>query len=215
LPSIFLLERYAHEEANGTTSFWEGSAKMRNVKSLILGISLMVTPSFADILSIEPSSLTVLPGEPFSVNVEVSGISDLYAFQFDIGFNPAIVSATSISEGSFLPGGGATIFIPGAIDNLDGAIAFTADTLTSAISGVSGGGVLATVDFNAVGGGFSTIGLSNIVLLDSMFDDIPASLANGSVNVVPEPSTLSFCALVSCVLVAISRRIGQGRVFPH
>ena len=70
---------------------------------LFSGIWLTVLPAFADIISIEPPSSTVLPGQAFSINVDVSGISDLYAFQFDIGFNPAVISATSITEGSFLP----------------------------------------------------------------------------------------------------------------
>jgi adhesin HecA-like repeat protein len=53
-----------------------------------------------------------------------------------------VLSATGITEGSFLPSGGSTFLIPGMIDNNAGIIAFNADTLLSAISGVSGSGTL-------------------------------------------------------------------------
>ena len=163
---------------------------------------LLIVPTFAGTISIQPSNLTVTPGQNFSVNVSASSVADLYGYQFDLGFNPALLSATSVSEGSFLPSAGATFFIPGTINNVAGSIVFTADSLVGAIPGATGSGTLATVNFKALAAGTSAVALSNVTLLDSKLSTITAGSANGSVTVsgVPEPSTWTMM-LVSMVLI--------------
>jgi len=52
--------------------------------------------AFAGIISLHPSATTVPLGTPVTIDVNVSGLSDLYAWQFDIDFNPAILSATNV-----------------------------------------------------------------------------------------------------------------------
>jgi hypothetical protein len=78
-----------------------------------------------------------------------------------------VLSATGITEGSFLPSGGSTFLIPGMIDNNAGIIAFNADTLLSAISGVSRSGTLIEFDFAALAHGTSTLTIGNEILQDS------------------------------------------------
>ncbi len=74
----------------------------------------------------------------------MTDVSDLYAFQFDLAFDPTILELQSISEGTFLPGAGSTNFFPGTIDNTGGTATATADSLVGAIPGASGSGTLAT-----------------------------------------------------------------------
>jgi hypothetical protein len=64
---------------------------------------------------VQRSVASVSNGAGFSVDVDVSDVSELTAFQFDIGFNPAVLSATAVTESSFLPSGGSTFFIPGTL----------------------------------------------------------------------------------------------------
>ena len=99
----------------------------------------------APVVSLSPNPASVILGTAFTLDVSVTGVSDLYAFQFDLGFDPSVLAATGISEGAFLGTGGATFFIPGGIDNGAGSISSTANTLLTAIGGVSGGGVLARI----------------------------------------------------------------------
>ena len=102
--------------------------------------SIFSLPALADgvpTLSINPASSTVSAGNNVTLDVNISNITDLYAFQFDLSFDPGTVSAVSITEGSFLTGGGATFFLPGTIDNVGGTIASTADSLVGAIPGVN------------------------------------------------------------------------------
>jgi len=139
-------------------------------------------------------------------------IVDLYAFQFDVAFNPAVLSAIGLWEGPLLATGGSTFFIPGAIDNTLGTISFTANTLVGATSGSSGSGGLATIYFTALGPGTSPVDLSNIVLLDSGLNDIVASSQNGTVDVlpdapasVPEPASLLLFGSGLVVILAKAR----------
>lgn len=161
--------------------------------------SILSLPSFADgipILSIAPASPTVSAGNSISLDVSIANVTDLFAFQFDLSFAPGTVSAASIAEGAFLPGGGTTAFIPGTIDNVGGTVAATADTLIGPGPGVNGGGILAILTLTGLTAGTSSIDFSNVFLLDSNLNSIDASTLSGSVTVTPstvptpEPNSL-------------------------
>jgi hypothetical protein len=171
---------------NGQTLVW----------AAVLTLVLWVPAATASpILSIDPGTLTPAIGSPFALAVDIGGASDLYGFQFDIAFNPAVLQASDIVEGSFLLGGGSTFYIPGVIDNTLGLISFTANTLIGAVPGVAGNGTLATIDFTSTTAGTSPISLANGLLVDSVgnlldFTTTDGSVTVGSVAPVPEPATL-------------------------
>src|SRR3954467_15367630 len=98
-------------------------------------------------IRIDPSTTNVLLGTPFTVDLSITSVVDLYAFQSDIGFNPAVLSAVGVTPGSFL--GGAN-FLPGIIDNTTGTISFIGDSLTGVVPGNTGSGTLATITFLAL-----------------------------------------------------------------
>jgi Cohesin domain len=146
----------------------------------------------ATIVSLSPASAAIGGiGGTVHLKVDISDVTDLYAFQFDLSFDPSILSALTITEGSFLASGGGTSFIPGTIDDLTGVITFTANALSGPVSGVNGSGHLADIEFEALLLGTSAVTLSNVTLLDSLSADIAATTTSGSVSVgpsvVPEP----------------------------
>lgn len=184
--------------------------------ALFLGLVLnygLVPATAVPTLSIVPSSQTVPPGQSFALDVTMTDVLDLYAFQFDLEFDPLILSATSVTEGPFLPTGGATAFIPGFIDNTMGNITFIADTLQTAIVGVNGSGTLATVNLQALTLGTSSITLANVILLDSNLGDITSNTVDGSVTVqataIPEPSTWLLLATGLVGLLAFGGQLRQ------
>jgi general secretion pathway protein D len=170
--------------------------------SLLLVAALMISNALVwavPTLSLQPSTTTPLVGSSFDVTVNISSVTDLFAFQFDILFDPTILSATAITEGSFLPSGGTTFFIPGTIDNTAGTIVLTADSLI-ALAGVSGDGDLATFTFSALAKGTSALSLANVELLDSELLNIEfassgTSVSPGQVSTVPEANSAILLSL--------------------
>jgi hypothetical protein len=173
--------------------------RVAGIIAAVLLASVFALPSFADsipILSIDPVSSSGASGSNVTLDINISNVTDLDAFQFDLSFAPGTVAALSIAEGAFLSGAGATFFIPGTIDNVGGTVASTADTLLGPGPGVDGSGTLAILTLTGLAPGTSAIDLSNVFLLDSNLNSIDASLQSGSVTVsspttpVPEPNTL-------------------------
>lgn len=159
------------------------------------------------ILSLGGLSSPVAVGSLFTVNVSISGVTDLASYQFDVGFDPAFASATSVAEGLFLPSAGPTFFVPGTIDNLAGTISFTAGALAGTGPGASGSGVLVSLQFAALKEGTGTFTLLSPLLYDSVPNPIDVTTSNTTVNAtaVPEPSA---AWLVACCFgaVAVIRR---------
>ena len=146
---------------------------------------LMATFAHADAeLSISPVEQSIAPGSVFSIDVDISGVADLYGYQFDVLFNPALIEALSSTEGSFLNKGGSTFYIPGTNDNTGGSVGATADTLVTAVPGVTGTGNLAVLNFEALASGVSSVTIANAELIDSQFNFISSSSKSGSVTVV-------------------------------
>lgn len=169
--------------------------------------------AFAGTISLQPSATTITLGNPLTVAVNVSGISDLFAWQFDITFNPAVLSAGSVTEGALFSGVG-VFFSPGFIDNTAGAITFIGDSLSGPGPGISSDGTLATIQFDSIGAGSSSLDLANIILIDSNFADIVATPTGSSVTVTagtsatPEPATI---VLIVPALAVISFRLRSRR----
>jgi adhesin HecA-like repeat protein len=170
--------------------------------ALSVGIAVLTITGTANadtILTISPTSPTVAPGSTFTVDVDITGVTDLYGYQFDLSFNPSVLSAVSQSEGSFLSSGGATFFVPGTNDNVGGTVSSTANTLLTAISGVNGSGTLVIFTFTALKAGTSAISIQNETLLDSNLNVISDTTSGATVTVsaAPVPLPASLWLLVS------------------
>ena len=130
---------------------------MIKIISFLLLLASTAT-SFAGVISVIGPSTPVAVADTFTINIQGTSIVDLYAFQFDLSFDPNLLSANATTEGNFLTGGG--IFFPGIIDNINGDITFIADTLTGLVSGVTGDGMFTGISFTALAPGTSAISLT-------------------------------------------------------
>lgn len=153
-------------------------------------------------LSVAVAPNPAVPGSTVAVEVRIADVADLYAYQFSLAFNPAVLQASAVTEASFLTsGGGTTFFDGGAINNSAGTISFTFDSLIGPVAGVSGSGALVRIGFGVAAPGTSTLAFSDVLFIDSNLNDITVQVANGSVQAVPEPSTL---AMLGVGLLAVA-----------
>ena len=159
--------------------------------SFLFLLFVILVPSVEAVQTSAPYD-TVGVGDTFTVPISITGTTDLTAWQFDLAFNPAIVQANSVNEGTFLSSFGQTMYVPGFIDNTAGLISGVADAYIDLAPNPSGDGVLANIEFVALAPGISPLTFSNVFLnwLDSGFD-----ISNGQITVtgttaVPEPTTL-------------------------
>jgi hypothetical protein len=169
---------------------WRKSIYTTALGSFLVFVFGVAPAGAIPMVSIQPSSLTPGPGSILGVSVGISSVVDLYAFQFDITFNPLVLLARGVCEGPFLPGGGFTFFLPGSMDNEAGMILVTMNALLGAGGGVNGSGVLAHLEFEVLAEATSPIILSNVVLFDSTASAISFGTIDGMISSVPEPSTL-------------------------
>lgn len=184
--------------------------RLASLSFAVLGLWASLAIAQAEI-SIDPTTQTTSTGSVVTVDVGVTGVTNLYGYQFDLTYNPSVLSGVSVSEGPLLASGGnSTYFVPGTIDNVGGTVAATADTILSAVPGVSGSGELAVFTFDAIGAGTSTLGIQNELLIDSGFNPIADTTTGGSVTVtsgvatVPEINAASAASALTLLLGSIA-----------
>jgi hypothetical protein len=140
--------------------------------------NLTVSPS-----SVVNSSLT--PGESFTVNVNAQ-VDRLYAFTFSLGYNATILNATTVTGNPKFP--------PATIVKTKGQVKVSS-SLVSPSPSINGSLSLASIEFNVLATGTSTLGLYNVALSwlnGTVVTPYPThSISNGTfsnVKVVPPPT---------------------------
>jgi hypothetical protein len=192
----------------------EGTGMTRTLLAALALASLVMLhplPSQA-VPVISAPFVTVGVGDTFAIPISITGITDLTFWQFDLAFNPAIVNANSVTEGPFMSAFGATLFTPGVIDNVAGLISLVANSYVDFPPDPSGSGVLAEIEFTALGPGVSPLTFSNLFL---NLSDLEFSITNGQIKVtgtarVPEAATLALLAS-GLVLLGVRRLARRGR----
>ena len=128
--------------------------------------------------------------DPHSVNLFISNVTDLFAFDLTVGFDTTPFDLTAVTEGPFLSTGGTTFFftLPGAFVPSTNSVEIV-NTLLGAVNGVTGSGVLATLMFaEAIGPG--SLRLTDLAFQNSSLESIPVQTES-----VPEPAMLTLiCA---------------------
>jgi len=163
---------------------------------------------------IDPSSQTVNVGGSVSINIDVEILSmDLYGAGITLSYDKSILNFLGAVEGSFLLNNGGyagvctlspdpcTEFweLPFDMVPPTGGIDVV-NILIGAVSGATGSGTLATLNFEAIGAGTSPLLIEYAKLVSSdcpIVDGIPDCVVlttqlpgPATVNAVPEPATL-------------------------
>ncbi len=164
--------------------------------SFTLTVLLLIvsTSAWAASLTVAPLNQYVNLGNSISVDINVSDVTDLYGWQFSLGYDSSLLSFSSVSAGPLIGTGGST-FWNAPDTSTPGEILSGAEILTGAIPGVNGSGTLLSLNFNTIGLGTSPINIylndadpgAPTALLNSSGNAISFSATNGSIAVAPEP----------------------------
>jgi hypothetical protein len=159
--------------------------------ALVLGIFPFSAVSAAGETTVTVSaSAGVDPGEQFTVNIAVvPGTTAVAGIQFDLAFDPSLVTIDSVAEGNLLSQGGAsTFFVSGTINNVAGTITGTVGAITTPGQSVSSPGTFAVITMTAsMQGGTSLLTLSNVVVGDVNGQPVDIIVTSGQVDINSAP----------------------------
>lgn len=154
----------------------------------------MLIPSLAyaagnAVVSVSVPTGARTPGEQFTITISVVPNNPIAGMQFDLAFNPAIMTVNSVTEGNLLKQGGAsTYFDDGQIDNVAGTVTNVFGAIISPGQTVSGTGTFATITLTAgITGGSGPLTLSGVVVGGVSGNSIPVTVNNGTVTVNRPP----------------------------
>jgi general secretion pathway protein D len=113
--------------------------------------------------ALAPATQMQMGGPPYTVPLTLANAAGLTSLTLSVTYNPAVLKATVVNEGSMMRSDGAsTSFVPKIDPNtgrIDLAITRPGDKV-----GVGGAGLLATITFEAIGAGNSQIALSGLAM---------------------------------------------------
>lgn len=168
-----------------------------NMKKIILVSMLLlafIVPSKnvtanATTMYVEPQIITVEIFTTFQVNVSVSQVVDLAAWEFKLYYHNEYLNATQIHEGQFLKTAGQTsFFVKNFTDNYNSThgMIWAFCTLIGQGPGATGSGALATMTFKAKLSGVTTLYMLETDMLDSKMppNHITHTTADGTVNIL-------------------------------
>ena len=100
-------------------------------------------------------------GQTYAVPITISGVSQLGNVTLSISYNPAVLKATDVVQGTFMQQGRATTVFTPKIDAVNGRID-VAITRPPQAGGASGEGMLASITFQAVAAGNSPVSVTAV-----------------------------------------------------
>ena len=138
-----------------------------------------------------PNSISMQPasssGPSFTVNIDVTEVTDLYGVSYTLVWSPGILQYTGASDqASHLAEGGVTTSFQVALENGVQGRLVVGHTRVGQVSGVSGSGTLHSLSFRGVAGGNTRLDFSGLRLADSTGAVIQSITQSGGSATVTE-----------------------------
>jgi len=130
------------------------------------------TEIFTDPLTLQATDI----GQNFTVNINISNVVNLYAWQTGITFNPTVLKCTGFYEGEILRRTNErTVFVEPFFKNMNntaGIVYPRGCCIVGPKPGISGSGKLAYATFRSIGTGVSDFHLTDTILINSNLEDV-------------------------------------------
>ena len=142
----------------------------------------------------------IILGSTFNISVDVTNISNFDAANFDILFNPDYISVIDVFNGKIND-----TEVPVSMWNIVDENKLRVILNLPGIDGVSGDGLLTTIEFNSLKSGSVTLTVDNSVLSNSNASEITATWSNYvvEINSMEEDEKSSEFPLFLIILVII------------
>lgn len=164
--------------------------------ALLIGmVGMTGQPVFAadPVVKITPAATTIEVGQTVTVYVDVTGITNLFAVELHLGFDPTILevidadagtAGIQVGHGDFLK---VEFVAQNAADNAAGKIDYAVTQMGSE-PGKNGDGKLAVITFRGKAAGSSSVTINQVLNSDPTATEIVASVNNGSITVGDAPT---------------------------
>lgn len=163
-------------------------------KKNILWLSLTILLSFSaatvqvgaqtPVLSVKPDDPAAGIGEKFTIKVYLAKVTDLYGFQFKLGYNTSILDIVQVDIKSFLKE--PTYTVADEMNETEGWYSLAVTSLAEP-PGKSGSGTLATITFKVTGLGNCTLDLYDDILVNSKAEEISHRTIDGEFTTSERP----------------------------
>lgn len=142
------------------------------------------------VIYVDPTPVTAIVCENFTVGLNIKNVEDLFYWQFELSWNSSLLECLGAAEGPFLRSHGSTFCPNPMIDNDEGTIIMGCVLLGP--PGVNGSGTLAYIEFRCKGVGECDLAFIsfNTFLWNSNFTEIPYAAVNGHVIQREIPGTI-------------------------
>ena len=142
---------------------------------------IMDSSTYSSVVYIEMNQ-AVRKGDSFLCRARVENITDVAGFSFDVVFDPAVLEAVEVKEGSFLSNSVGTYWSEPDINNTAGVIAGIVSAGMGSGS-IGGDGTLAIITFKAIGSGETYIRLQDVKMSSPDAEPIPITVLSASITV--------------------------------
>ena len=163
---------------------------------IVIAFPVMINKGFAQTTTmfVDPANVQdIAVGNTFDITLKVADVQELYAWQTQLLWDPAILACQKavIPSTGYVFDGKASAPVSPVIDNITGSLLFGASLLGD-IPRFSGSGSMTTVTFKVLATGSSPLNFSlpygdNTFLLDFDFNILSSTLLNGFFTNAPQP----------------------------
>ena len=104
-------------------------------------LTFLAANSYSAALKIAPDSINITSNQPFTMNINIEDVADLYGASLDLVFDSSKLMVVKVEEGDFLKQAAASTSFLNKIDNEQGRVIIGMSRLGQ-VSGVNGTGTL-------------------------------------------------------------------------
>ena len=105
-------------------------------------------PSTLPSFLLDPPTVSVAKGATFTVNLQMTNAQNIFSVPVQLNYDPKLLELVNVSNGGFLSQDGQAVALVHREDSVNGTLTVTA-TRPPGAGGVSGGGVVVTMTFQA------------------------------------------------------------------